>query len=107
MVAVLAATDIINLDKLAETADRIADYSALTAVAAVSTPSTPSSSSLEARHARLEERLDEIVDTLAAMLTTNLPLGFYCCRHSPGHSWSRLPHLLQLGRKFALSSSHR
>ncbi|KAG0419933.1 hypothetical protein HPB47_003781 [Ixodes persulcatus] len=72
MVAVLAATDVMNLDKLAETADRIADYSAPTAVAAVSNPSTPSSSSLEARHARLEERLDEIVDTLAA-------IALYCC----------------------------
>lgn len=73
MVAVLAATDIMNLDKLAETADHIADYSDPSGVAAVSTPSTPSSSSHEALHARLEERLDEIVDTLAAMRVPGPP----------------------------------
>ncbi|CAN7938206.1 unnamed protein product, partial [Ixodes hexagonus] len=64
IVVVLAATDDMNLDKLAQVADRIAGYSTPAPVAAAAAPSAQSSSSVEARQGRLEERLDEIAATL-------------------------------------------
>ncbi|XP_050030402.1 uncharacterized protein [Dermacentor andersoni] len=63
LVVVLAAADDMPLDKLAELADRVNDYSG--ASSAVS--STTVTSDLEARQSRLEEKIDRLMDTMAAM----------------------------------------
>ncbi|XP_065288144.1 uncharacterized protein [Dermacentor albipictus] len=60
LVVVLAAADDMPLDKLAELADRVNDYSG--ASSAVS-----STTVFEARQSRLEEKIDRLMDTMAAM----------------------------------------
>ncbi|XP_070385769.1 uncharacterized protein [Dermacentor albipictus] len=63
LVVVLAAADDMPLDKLAELADRVNDYSGARSV--VSSTTVPSA--LEARQSRLEEKIDSLMDAMAAM----------------------------------------
>ncbi|CAN7938400.1 unnamed protein product, partial [Ixodes hexagonus] len=67
IVVVLAATDDMILDKLAQVADRGADYSTPAPVAAVAAPSA------HFFQGRLEERLDEIAATLVEMRPIDPP----------------------------------
>lgn len=67
LVPVLAAAGEMPLEKLAELADRIYDYSPSGPAVASATAVTPDT---EARHARLEEKVEQLAASLAAMRTS-------------------------------------
>lgn len=67
VVPVLAAAGEMPLEKLAELADRIYDYSPAGPAVASATAMTPDT---EARHSRLEEKVDELAASIAAMRTS-------------------------------------
>lgn len=67
LLPVLAAAGDMPLEKLAELADRIAEYSRTGPTVAAAAAMTPDT---EARHSRLEEKIEQLSATIAAMRTS-------------------------------------
>ncbi|KAM7282952.1 uncharacterized protein ISCGN_000149 [Ixodes scapularis] len=71
MVPVLAAAEDMSLDKLAELADRVADYSRAPGISAVANR-TPATTSEDSRLSRLEDRIEALSRQLATLAPLSL-----------------------------------